>query len=111
MAVQRHINSQTDFSSGEPNIEIKRSDENPLHKAGARQVRNYRILHTNQLNIRPGRRILFIQDARTDEVEVRAGIFYRLSFTNGGGLVIRNSDGMVVSSQPDETYLWREDTL
>ena len=86
MAVPRSVTSQTDFSAGEPNVEIKRFNENPLHKAGLRQARNVRILNTGGLQQRPGRKILFVFDGRVDEVETSAGVFWRLCFGNAGGL-------------------------
>lgn len=93
---------QNDFSSGELNADAKRSDD-PLVKAGARQLSNWRILNSRKVTNRPGRTALFQADGRTDEVLVAPGVVYRLSFGNGT-LVIRDASGAQVASQSG--YAW-----
>ncbi len=111
MAIAKTVTAQTDFSAGELNTEIKRNETHVLHKSGGREVENFRILHSQSLDQRPGRRLLFVYDGRVDEIEVAPGVIYRLCFGNDGGMEIRDSDGLVVATQPDATYAWRTDTL
>lgn len=103
--------SQRDFSAGEVDVELKRGDENPILKAGVRQMSNWRILNSKAVTNRPGRSILYTQDGRTERVLIAAGVTYDLCFGNDGSLKIRDSTGAVVASQPAATYPWLTATL
>lgn len=101
--------SQTDFSGGEFDVEVKRDDATA--KIGGRQCSNLRILNSKNLSNRPGRSILFVQGGRTEEVLVAPGAVYKISFGGDGSLVIRNTANAVVASQPAATYPWATATL
>ncbi len=111
MAIAKTVTAQTDFSAGELNTEIKRNETHVLHKSGGREVENFRILQSQSLNQRPGRRLLFIYDGRVDEIEVAPGVKYRLCFGNDGSMDVKDIDGLTVAAQPAATYAWRELTL
>lgn len=83
MATQSATTSQRDFSAGEVDSEVKRDDTSPLMKAGARQMRNWRILNTKGLTNRPGRRALFIENGRVEEITMGPGVTMFLVFGNG----------------------------
>jgi len=108
--VQKIQGGQTDFSGGEFDPDVKRSDDANT-KAGGRQCSNFRILNSKKLSNRMGRSLLFVQAGRTEEVLVAPGVVYRLCFGGDGSLVIRNSAGAVVASQPAATYAWRSATI
>ena len=103
--------SQKDFSAGEVDLSLKRADDNPVRKAGLRQLSNFRIQSSGSVINRPGRSLLFIQGGRTEEVLVAPGLVYRLCFGGDGSLVIRSAAGAVVASQPAATYAWRTATI
>jgi hypothetical protein len=80
MATQSATTSQRDFSAGEVDVEVKRDDTNPLMKAGARQMRNWRILNSKGVSNRPGRRAIFLEDGRVEQVTMAPGVVFFLAF-------------------------------
>jgi hypothetical protein len=85
------VTKQTDFSAGEVDVELKRNDEHPYFKTGARQMNNWRILNSRGLSNRPGRRLLAVGGfVRTDEVLMAPGTPFYLQF-QAGVLAIYNS--------------------
>lgn len=89
------VESQTDFSAGEIDVTNKRDDDSPVLKAGARQMRNWRILNTKKPTNRSGRRALFLDGPRVEEVVMSATATYYLVFGNAS-LKVRDSNGLVV---------------
>lgn len=104
------LGGQTDFSGGEFDPEIKRSDD-ANQKSGGRQCSNWRILNSKKLNNRPGRSVLYVQSGRTEEIIVAPGSLFKLSFGGDGSLSIRNSANALVASRPSRTYAWQTATL
>lgn len=94
MAAPKVVTAQRDFSAGEVDPELKRDDERPEFKAGLRQCANYRILNSRKLTNRPGRRALFIESGRVDEILMNGLVFY-LCFGQGT-LRVYNSAGTQV---------------
>lgn len=82
MAVPRNISAQRDFSAGEVDADIKRDDERPEFKSGLRQASNVRILNSRKLSNRCGRRVLFKETGRVDEIVMSGATFY-LAFSAG----------------------------
>lgn len=111
MAVPQLLSSQRDFSAGELDTEMKRADDLPIYRAGARQMRNWRTLNSRTLEQRPGRRALYRHDGRIDEVAVTPTLTYDLCFGGDGALAVRTAAGVVVALQPGGTYPWRTATV
>lgn len=84
--------AQRDFSSGELDVALKRADENPAMKTGARQLANWRILSSGQAAQRPGRRALFQEAGRVEEILMSPGNVFYLVF-GAGYLRIYNAAG------------------
>jgi hypothetical protein len=80
MAALSATTSQRDFSAGEVDVEVKRDDTNPLMRAGARQMSNWRILNTRGLANRPGRRAIFPETGRVERVTMKPGSTFFLAF-------------------------------
>lgn len=97
MSIRQQITRQTDFSCGQISPTAKRADDKPLVRAAARRMENWRILSTGAAEVRPGRRALFLQAGRTDEVRMSATAVYRLSF-GSGAVVIRDASGAVIAT-------------
>jgi hypothetical protein len=87
--------AQRDFSGGELDEAMKRADDNPLTKIGCRQLANWRILCGGQAQNRPGRRALFAETGRVDEVLMSPGNTFYLVFGNGY-LRVYNAVGTLV---------------
>src|ERR1700675_437797 len=87
--------AQREFSGGELDVAMKRADENPLMKIGARQASNLRILNSGAASNRPGRTALFPETGRSEEVLMLPGNIFYLIFGNGY-LRIRNAAGTQV---------------
>jgi len=104
--------AQRDFSAGEIDVTMKRADENPLMKSGARQCANLRILNSRAVTNRPGRRALFLETGRVEEIlmlSATPGVvntFY-LVFSNNGILRVYDSTGARVFTQSG--YNWTTD--
>lgn len=77
------VTTQTDFSAGEIDSAIKRDNKNPIMLAGVRQASNLRILNTKGLQNRSGRRALFKESARVEEILMAPGVTYYLAFPSG----------------------------
>lgn len=106
MATVKVVTAQRDFSAGEVDSDLKRDDERPEFKAGLRQASNVRILNSKKLTNRSGRRALFQQNDRVEEILMAPGVTYYLAFT-AGLMVILNSAWVVVLS---EARPWTADT-
>lgn len=83
MAIPKIVGSQRDFSAGEVDVTLKRSDELPQMKAGARQMSNWRIMNSKGLTNRPGRSALFFENGRVEQVLMSPGNTFYLAFGNG----------------------------
>lgn len=83
MATPEIIAGQRDFSAGEVDQELKRADDLPIQRAGARQMRDWLAHASRTLEQRPGRRVKYLQGGRIDRIRVAAGVFYDLAFSNG----------------------------
>ncbi len=98
MAIPKIEGAQRDFSAGEVDVTMKRADEHPLMKTGARQCANWRILNSRALQNRPGRRALFgglAGGGRVDEITMSPGNTFYLAFGTGV-LLVYNAAGAVV---------------
>lgn len=92
MAIPKIIGAQRDFSAGELDVAMKRADENPVMKIGARQASNWRILNSGAASNRPGRRILFLETGRVEKVLMSPGNTFFLVF-GAGYLRVYNAAG------------------
>ncbi len=77
------VSSQTDFSAGEVDVDLKRNGDSEEYKRGLRQCSNFRILNSKKLSQRLGRSALFIDGAMSAEVLMAPGQIFRLVFGNG----------------------------
>ena len=107
--VMKVMTAQRDFSAGEIDVTLKRDEDNAVYKAGLRQCSNFRILDSNKLANRCGRRALFVDGARIEEVLMSPGNVFFLVFGGDGSLRVRNSAGTTVFTTG--TYLWRTATV
>jgi len=83
MAIPKITGAQRDFSAGELDVTMKRADDNPMMKAGARQMSNWRILNSKATQNRPGRSPLFFETGRVEQVLMSPGNSFYLVFGNG----------------------------
>ena len=83
MAIPKITGAQRDFSAGELDESMKRADENPIMKTGCRQLSNFRITSGGQATQRGGRRALFPEAGRVEEVLMSPGNTFFLVFGNG----------------------------
>jgi hypothetical protein len=83
MPVAKIVTSQTDFSLGEIDPELKRDGDSDVNKRGLRQCLNFRILNSKKLTNRLGRTAKFIDGPRVDEVLMSPGSIFYLVFGNG----------------------------
>lgn len=97
MAIQKITGAQRDFSGGELDESMKRSDENPVMKTGARQMPNWRVLSSGAVDNRPGRRALFLETGRVEEVLMSPGNVFFIVF-GPGYLRVYNASGVQVFS-------------
>jgi len=111
MPLSTVLDAQRDFSAGELDADLKRRDDVPMMKAGARQMSDFRILNSGQIQQRSGRRFQFAAPAgsRTDEIEVAPGVIYRLVFGSDGSLSIVTSANALVVTQAG--YPWNANTI
>lgn len=91
----RHIIRQRDFSAGELDETAERCDE-PMVRAGGRQMSNMRIMTTRAMEFRCGRRALFPDRGRVEEIDADSDTAYRFCFGQGT-LKIRNSSNAIVA--------------
>lgn len=91
---------QHDFTAGELDPQSKRGNDDPLVKAGARQLLNARILNTKGAANRPGRNLVAARasQSRDEDILMAPGVTYRLSFTNAT-LKIFDSTGTQVFTE------------
>src|SRR3954471_3845354 len=97
------IGAQRDFSSGEINVALKRSDDHPARKTGLRQMANMRILNSTSVQNRPGKTALFpitFGCTRVEEFTIAPGVNFkielgvgRLQFINSAGVTINSFGG------------------
>lgn len=80
MAIPQVVHAQTDFSSGEVDISLKRNDQHPMLKTSARQMANFRILNSKAITNRPGRSAQFVLPGRTEEVLMSPGNKFFINF-------------------------------
>lgn len=109
--------SQTDFSFGEVDVELKRNDGHPAHKAGMRQLRNARIRNSGPFQNRPGRRALYLIQGgctRIEKFTIAAGHNFKISFGNSLLQIIDSTETVVgnVTTQGNGAALpWTTATL
>lgn len=97
MAIPKIVGAQRDFSGGELDESMKRADENPVMKTGARQMSNWRVLSSGAVDDRPGRRVLFLETGRVEKVLMSPGnVFYPVF--GPGYLRVYNAAGTKVFS-------------
>lgn len=93
---QKIVGSQTDFSYGEVDPDLKRADGHPARKAGLRQASNVRIHNSGTLQNRSGRSALFpTTGVRIEEITMSPGNDFKLVF-GPGTLQLYNSAGVAV---------------
>ena len=80
MAIPKIIGAQRDFSAGELDLSMKRADETPMMKIGARQLSNWRLLHGGAVQNRSGRRAILIEAGRVEEILMAPGQVFYLVF-------------------------------
>lgn len=91
----RQLVRQRDFSAGEVDEFAERSNE-PLVRAGGRQMSNWRIMTTRAMEFRCGRRALFQDRGRVEEIDADSDTNYRFCFGQGT-LKIRDSTNAIVT--------------
>jgi hypothetical protein len=92
--VEKILGAQRDFSFGEVDPALKRSDDHPARKAGLRQMANARILNSRALQDRPGRRALYPitnSGIRTDRFTITSGNVFDIQFAAGRLKIIDNT--------------------
>lgn len=90
--------SQRDFSYGEVDVDLKRSDEHPARKGGLRQMANARIHNSGTLQNRSGRRALYPitnSGTRTERFTIAAGKVFDIQFAAGRLKIIDNTGATV----------------
>jgi hypothetical protein len=86
--------SQTDFSYGEVDTDLKRNDSHPARKGGLRQMSNARIHNSGTLQNRPGRRALYPitnSGKRTERFTISPGNIFDIQFAAGQLKIIDNT--------------------
>lgn len=109
MAVPDLLSAQRDFSAGELDPEMKRADDLPIYRAGGRQMSDFRITNARIIQQRPGRRALYLQTGRVDQVSVSPTLTFDLCFGGDGYWRIRDASGAEVAS--NHTYPWTAATV
>lgn len=83
MAIAKITGAQRDFSAGEFDVEMKRADDDPVMKTGARQMLNWRILNSRTIKQRPGRTALFNESGpRVEPILMKPGQQFYIVFGN-----------------------------
>ena len=95
MAIPKILGAQRDFSAGELDVSMKRADENPITKIGCRQLSNWRVLSSGAVTNRPGRRALFPETGRVEEILMSPGNIFYVAF-GAGYLKVYNAAGTQV---------------
>lgn len=91
----RQVIRQRDFSAGELDEYAERCDE-PMVRAGGRQMSNWRIMTTRAMEYRCGRDALFADRGRVEEIDADSDTAYRFCFGQGT-LKIRDSTNAIVA--------------
>ncbi|WGR74344.1 MULTISPECIES: hypothetical protein [unclassified Bradyrhizobium] len=88
--------AQRDFSSGEIDVALKRSDDHPARKTGLRQMANFRILNSGAIQDRPGKRAsLYLPTAgRTERIVMSPDNVFDFAFGWNGNGEIRIYDAV-----------------
>jgi hypothetical protein len=92
--------SQRDFSSGEIDVALKRSDDHPARKTGLRQMSNARILNSGAVQNRSGRRALYpvIEGGkRTERFTISSGHVFDIQFAAFRVKIIDSIGGTVAN--------------
>src|SRR5262245_49436856 len=100
MAIPAVANPQTDFSAGEIDSPAKRDSKNPVVLAGVRQATNFRILNTKGMQNRFGRRALFKESDRVEEVVMAPGVSYYIAFPNADLHIYDSTGALVFNDTP-----------
>lgn len=108
MGKRTHNVRQKDFSAGELIPEAKRRDDLEQARAGARALRNWRIITSGSVKERPGRRAIFSQEGRTELIVMPGELKFRISFGNGTVKVRDTTDTVVASNSG---YPWATSTV
>jgi hypothetical protein len=103
------LTAQRDFSSGELNVDAKRRDDQPIMRAGARQLRNWRVLNSGAAINRAGRRALFSGANRVEPILVKPGTLFYLAF-GAGFISIFDASGNLVTGNSN-AYAWTAATV
>lgn len=82
MAAPKIVTSQTDFSAGQIDTDLKREGDSEVYKRGLRQCSNFRITNAKKLTQRLGRSAKFIDGPRVDEVLMGPGQVFFLVFSD-----------------------------
>lgn len=80
MAAPKIVTSQTDFSAGQVDTDLKREGDSEVYKRGLRQCSNFRITNAKKLTQRLGRSAKFIDGPRVDEVLMGPGQVFFIVF-------------------------------
>jgi hypothetical protein len=83
MAIPKIVGAQRDFSGGELDEAMKRADENPILRTGARQMSNWRILSSRAAANRLGSTALFGEFGRVEKVTMKPGEQFYLTLGAG----------------------------
>jgi hypothetical protein len=105
--VAKILGAQRDFSAGEIDVTYKRNDDHPARKTGVRQCANFRILNSGSVQNRSGRRALFPETGRVDQVLLSPGNKFFICFGNGT-LRVYNAAGTRVFNQAG--FAWTNST-
>lgn len=108
MTQARQVIRQRDFSGGELVEYAARRDDEPLVRAGAKQMENWLVRATGTLEYRPGRQALFPERGRVEEVAVDSDTVYKFCFGNGT-LKIRDSTNAIVTGRAG--FPWQFSTV
>jgi hypothetical protein len=93
MAIPKLLGAQIDFSHGELDTSVKRSEN--INKLGGRQMSNWRILASKAFQNRSGRSALFLAAGRTEELSMPGGAIFFINF-GAASISVFNSAGAQV---------------
>ncbi len=102
--IPSHVVRQTDFSAGQIAESAMRAGDTPLVRAACRSLKNFLLLSTGPCEARPGRRALFLQGGRTDQVRMGPTKIYKFSFGDSGSIIIRDADDVTVASDTGRSW-------
>lgn len=111
MTIPEKVTRQKDFSAGEILAEAKRRDDVDVIRAGARQMKNWRVEAAGNLVERPGRSALLVQAGRTERVRLSSSESVLMSFDYSGGsgrIIVRTTAGVTIGSNTG--YPWTDAT-